>query len=174
MRKILYLDLDGVLVNLHDKFHDYYPDKLDTEDWFSYEKRKNIYIFDEIYAQTDPELFWASLSPYDGYLEFVNKCVDMYGADNVAILSALTQKDKIGCGKGKYKYCRNYLSMITDVLLVEHPSHKKLHAKPGCTLVDDTTNNIYDWVSAGGHGIVHKNYETTLKYIEDIYYERSC
>jgi len=164
----LYLDLDGVLVDLNSKFYDYYDDKLSTESWAEYERRKDFYIFTKIYDTTDVFDFWSTLSPFEGYMDFVDKCISMYGVDNISILSAATKEKKAECASGKYVWCKRYLPMIKNLLFTEHPSHKKMYSRPNYLLIDDSQNNIIQWVGAGGFGILHTDYDSSLRQLDII------
>jgi hypothetical protein len=43
---------------------------------------------------------------------------------------------------------------------------KKNFATPTSILIDDTESNIDDWIGAGGIGILHKDWGTTLQILK--------
>jgi hypothetical protein len=53
-------------------------------------------------------------------------------------------------------------------LILRSAKHKKDFASPTSILIDDRVDNIADWVSAGGIGILHKNTEDTIQQLKDL------
>lgn len=53
-------------------------------------------------------------------------------------------------------------------LILRSAKHKKDFASPTSILIDDRVDNIADWVSAGGIGILHKNAEDTILQLKDL------
>jgi hypothetical protein len=53
-------------------------------------------------------------------------------------------------------------------LILRSAKHKKDFASPTSILIDDRVDNIADWVSAGGIGILHKNTEDTILQLKDL------
>ena len=53
-------------------------------------------------------------------------------------------------------------------LILRSAKHKKDFASSTSILIDDRVDNIADWVSAGGIGILHKNTEDTILQLKDL------
>ena len=53
-------------------------------------------------------------------------------------------------------------------LILRSAKHKKDFASPTSILIDDRVDNIADWVSTGGIGILHKNAEDTILQLKDL------
>lgn len=45
---------------------------------------------------------------------------------------------------------------------------KHVHCKPGDILIDDRSSNIVEWLGKGGHGILHRDYPTTMSMLKCI------
>lgn len=50
--------------------------------------------------------------------------------------------------------------------------YKKAYAEPNVILIDDTEENVKDFIEAGGIGILYKNVEDTLKRLKKIFDEQ--
>ena len=53
-------------------------------------------------------------------------------------------------------------------LLLEYSNNKRKYAGPNCILIDDRDRNIEQWISSGGIGILHKDYDTTISELEKL------
>ena len=53
-------------------------------------------------------------------------------------------------------------------LILRSAKHKKDFASPTSILIDDRVDNIADWVSSGGIGILHKNTKDTILQLKDL------
>ena len=53
-------------------------------------------------------------------------------------------------------------------LILRSAKHKKDFASPTSILIDVRVDNIADWVSTGGIGILHKNAEDTILQLKDL------
>lgn len=55
---------------------------------------------------------------------------------------------------------------LTTIVLPK--KDKQLYSGPNKVLIDDTKINIEQWISNGGHGVLHKNVLNTIEYIEEL------
>ena len=53
-------------------------------------------------------------------------------------------------------------------LLLEYSNNKKKYAGEDCILIDDRDSNIEQWISNGGIGILHKDFDTTVIELEKL------
>ena len=166
----IYLDLDGVLVNLEESFGDYFFDKLSSETWQEYEKRKiaPLSVFNIIYEKVDPYDFWYDLNPMPEYMDIVDKAIELVGVKNVSILSAPTTSYTNECSMGKIDWVRRYIpyNIKCNVVFREN---KKIFSGKNKILIDDMSKNVIEWTIAGGIGILHVNNANTLSELNDIF-----
>lgn len=88
--------------------------------------------------------------------------------DNIHILSSMSKTR--GCHDGKLKWLSKNLKPIIGnkrcfALLVKDKGMKLKYATRNgnkCILIDDDPDNINDWNSKGGIGILHKSAEKTI------------
>lgn len=151
IRKI-YLDMDGVLSDFERRYR-------------------------EIFG-TDPALVRAHKQFSEHWTEFVQghhfNCLD-YHEGALELLEYLADKDveiEILSSSGGEKY-HNIVEQDKILWLCEHgiPYHpnivsgrskKKNFAGPDAILIDDTEDNIRQFIEAGGHGIYHTNVKETI------------
>jgi len=165
----IYLDLDGVLVNLYDSFHLYYDDKSPSESWQDYETKKlKTSIFKKIYEDTDPYDFWVNLEPLPEYMELVNYTVKLIGEENISILSAPTKDFTKECSLGKIDWVRKNIPYNFNVNVVRR-ENKKAFSGRNQILIDDLSTNIVEWTTAGGVGILHINNTITFEHLNRIF-----
>lgn len=160
--KHIYLDLDGVLVNLEEAFGYYYSDKPYSETWQQYEKRVlKTTIFKKIYEETTPEEFWSNLNPMPDYMVLVDYVIKAVGEKNVFILSAPTKEYFYECASAKIDYTRKIIPYNIRCNVVKR-ENKKVFANKDAILIDDMSLNVIEWTMAGGIGILHTNIPNTL------------
>jgi len=158
----IYLDLDGVLVNLEESFYNYYPNKPSHQTWQEYEKQNiSKSIFVKIYEETDPYEFWSNLKPMNYYMDIVNTAIELAGVKNVSILSAPTKDFTTECGMGKIDWVRKHIPYNLKCNVVKR-ENKKIFAGKGKILVDDMSINVVDWTMHNGIGILHVHPTNTI------------
>jgi hypothetical protein len=165
----IYLDLDGVVVDLESAFENYYFDRKYDQTWQHYEKTTlNTTIFKKIYEETDPYEFWLNLNPLPGYMELIDKCVGYVGQKNISILSAPTNDFTTECALGKMDWVKKGIPYNFRCNIVKM-SDKKLFSGKDKILIDDMSKNIIEWTMAGGIGILHTTNEHTFQELKNIF-----
>ena len=107
------------------------------------------------------EKFWVNLEwMKDG------KRLWSYIEEYYPVLLSSPSRNGYGSRKGKNSWVNRELPGVP--LLLEYSSQKKKYAGPNCILIDDRDRNIEQWVSAGGIGILHKDFNTTILELEKL------
>jgi hypothetical protein len=153
MRKLVYLDLDGVLFDLHAALVEF------TGIPFPMENR------DELFKTYLPDFV-----DYDGFsyipvLKNAHKLVDgILAMDcNVAILtSGGSFYPERGIVAEQKKFCiDNNFPELIDVpfCITSSGASKAKLAHSNAFLIDDHTPNIYKFIEAGGYGLIYDDHE---------------
>jgi hypothetical protein len=67
----------------------------------------------------------------------------------------------VGEARGKIEWCKKYLGISEDRIILEHDKHK--YAEPNAILIDDTPRKVKPFDEAGGIAILHKSAQATIK-----------
>lgn len=163
---ILYLDLDGVLVNFNKGY--YQLTGTMPEDAY----KKNRKSASNAFLDVGPK-FWLGLEWTSGGPEIWAEAMHMF--DNVYILSSMGTID-LNRGKvvetGKKDWIKKFIPgfPLERVLVVAGRHLKQGYARPNSILVDDMEETIQQWNAKGGIGIHHddKQYRNTIYSLRDI------
>ena len=148
------LDLDGVLVNLHEavfKLHNLPNPYLREENLGVYNLEKVTGIpAHQLYAPMGED-FWANLQPT---IEFHNimlmvECV--FGAENICLLTSPV--DTHGCLEGKRRWINWHLPAYKRRFLIGSP--KEFCSGPDSILIDDSDTNVRAFRKKGGKTILY-------------------
>ena len=101
---------------------------------------------------------WTNLPVYDGAKDFVQYLLDHW---SVTILSSPVDLDSI---IGKELWLNNHFPELLHNAIFE--TNKYIHAHPRAILIDDRPKNINLWIENGGIGILHTDFESTIKQLE--------
>lgn len=153
MEKILYVDLDGVLVNFIDGWMDHH----------SIESRKPVtkWNFGEDYGLNRkdfyksiislPISFWSNLNPTPWAFELIdrlNEGIGFFKCDKIMFLSHSVSEE---CRIGKQLWANKHFPKFGDSLITVPDSKLKAKfANENCTLIDDKPQNCEDFIKAGG------------------------
>lgn len=96
--------------------------------------------------------FWKSLEPTAEAEALVKLCVEVFGVDNVALLTA--PSDDPGCVPGKRAWMRKHFPKLAKNMIYAGASTKHFLAGPGRFLIDDRDSNVEAFTGAGGTGIL--------------------
>ena len=113
--------------------------------------------------------FWSEMDFFpgakDAFFELLSYCSQ--NGIYVKVLSSV----RIASGRrGKIKWCRdNLLLNEKDVIIVKYAEQKADFASEDCLLIDDSDENIRNFISNGGHGFKFRNWnDETCKKILNI------
>ena len=148
----IFLDMDGVLVDLEGGFHSASGFELKPGHNMTPEK-----LWEKALEVND---FWLELDKTHDADDLVDFCEHIF--DNVNILSA-PQHLFHDCAEQKNQWVeRHYSGRLSNVHIVPR-KEKYLHAHKKAILIDDYIKNIEEWEKAGGIGILHTTTKETIK-----------
>ena len=153
MEKILYVDLDGVLVNFIDGWMDHYfiMNRKPVTKWNFGEdyglNRKDFYRS----ITSLPISFWSNLSPTPWATELMKVLVEElkpFEADKIMFLSHAVSED---CRVGKQLWVNKHFPNLGDSLITVSDSKlKSRFANQHSVLIDDKFENCVDFAKNGG------------------------
>jgi hypothetical protein len=156
---VIYVDLDGVLVDFESGFKKISAGVSKTE----YIKTHGINKFWSL-INSYGDNWWATLD----WMPDGTRLWEYLQTKNVKILtSGSTRNTGTLAVTGKQRWVNNHLGAFKTIV-VESSSHKKMYSSPGNILIDDLPSNISEWKLKGGIGILHKNTDTTLVELQEI------
>lgn len=165
---ILYLDMDGVLVDFDGGFKKI-THGMNRSDMINTQGEKAVR---DKYLTAGID-FWANLEWIDGGRELWDSSNQLF--NHVRILSSAGTTD-VEKGKmvdeGKRNWLKKNIPSInqTNVFIVNGKHMKKKYASKNSILVDDVGITIKEWNQNGGYGILHnsKFYKKTIEDLVDI------
>ena len=161
----VFLDLDGVLVNLHKELKDQFNFEFPKDQ--SDENRQKIHDLWYMISDEHPG-FWSKLAPMQDYRIIYEACLSV--DPHLFICSAtpepFTDEDDWQCAGEKRDWVWHNLGWSQcQRTIITKSKLKQNWMRPGDIniLVDDHIANIKRWNKAGGVGIHHYDLQTTLK-----------
>lgn len=148
----IYCDLDSVLVDFDRGFKNltnYLPKDYENE-----------YGLDKFWDAINEKgvKFWASLK----WMSDGRELWDYIKKYNPTLLSAPSREESSKIGKRIW--VKNNLP--NTKLILSPAQYKKRYAGENKILIDDREQNIYDWISSGGIGILHTSTNDTIKQLQ--------
>ena len=150
--KCIYLDMDGVIADFVKRYKEqYHMEPREAE------KKKEFNKFFDEFVETNQ---FATLDLMPGAMqgiEFLRKA-----SVPTQILSSTANEARYDAiSKQKMIWLQTH-GITFNPLFVPGKKHKWKHATPDSIIIDDTESVIDDWRKAGGIGILHKDWMTTL------------
>jgi 5' nucleotidase, deoxy (Pyrimidine), cytosolic type C protein (NT5C) len=148
----IYLDLDGVIADFVKRYKELYsmdPSKAERD------KRFNGF-FDEFIKNNN----FATLDLMPGAMDGIN-FLRKINVPTQILSSTANEKRHDEIGKQKSIWLQNH-GITFNPIFVPGKHLKQKYASPERILIDDTESNISDWKKAGGIGILHSDWATTL------------
>lgn len=153
MEKILYVDLDGVLVDFIGGWMDHH----------SIENRKPVtkWNFGEDYGldrkdfyksiTSLPISFWSNLNPTTWAFELLRNLSQYMESSSYNKIMFLSHSVSEDCRIGKQLWVNKHFPQLGDSLITVSDSKLKARfANENCTLIDDKLQNCNDFAQAGG------------------------
>lgn len=154
MQPLIFVDLDGVLVDLVGGLSQRVGKDLTDRNLFELEYRKFV-------KETEPwalSQFWSKLPPTPD----CEKLWSAFKGYKPLILSSVS--GCINAVYGKELWCWTNLGIPSDrVFLSQKSPDKALYASKKSLLIDDYEKNIIGFREAGGMAIHHKNADETIE-----------
>jgi len=153
MKKIMYLDIDGVVANTMESIKrvcglpkEFVPR---TYDFWIQTCLSRQDVFDKI---KEDKRFWLDIEPYKDGMEIWKYCKEIcetYGIPIVILTSPETGDPKF------YEQRREWVArFLGEALLVEFAINKFIYAEKYHALIDDKLTNTESWKEHGGIGIL--------------------
>jgi len=150
----IYCDMDGVLCDFDKRFKDLNPEHLKPSEYISKYNTNKFWDLIDSYK----EKFWSEMQwmPDGKQLwEYIKKY-------NPSLLSAPSKKASSRFGKRLWVD----KNLPGTKLILAAAEKKQNYSKKDRILIDDREDNISQWVSQGGIGILHKNTADTIKQLQ--------
>jgi 5'(3')-deoxyribonucleotidase len=161
MQPILFIDLDGVLVDLNSGLSEISGKNLEGLDKPAF--KQTYYKFISSVNYDDLVNFWANLPPMPEYMKLWNKVKHL----QPLILTAVTN-NMANC-EGKKKWVEKHLKISADrVFCAKKSRDKQFYASPKSILIDDYAKNIEEFKNKNGHGILHTHNKKTLSELKKV------
>lgn len=154
MRKItkIYLDMDGVIAD----FDHAYIKRFGITPAEADQGKEFYKHFDEFIAERD----FANL-PLMQDAQILLNFLDSTGIPVEILSSTSSEKRHDAIAPQKTEWLLKH-GIIYPINLVPGKRHKRTYAKPDHLLIDDTAQNIDQWRTDGGIGILHTDALTTI------------
>ena len=166
MQPIIFMDLDGVLVDLRKGLSEKVGKKLDFIHSDEFVTIFKNYVHNLSFGHAVQ--FWAELPPTEGYLELWQS-VKYY---KPLILTSVS--NKLPAIYGKELWCRKYLEIDSSrIFCSKNSKEKKYYASKKSLLVDDFIDNVEEFVAAGGSAIHHVETASTIEQINSFIQKHS-
>lgn len=148
----IYLDMDGVIVNLVKKWLKFYnkdfKDNLTPNDLKSFNTSDHVKCGEVIYRYLAlPEFFKTDLEPYEGALETIQKLYEE-NLHEIYILTSPHEKSST-CWHDKKTWINEHLSFIDSKDII-YSHHKHLNCHPGDIILEDKPETLLKWKQQGG------------------------
>jgi hypothetical protein len=159
LSRIIYVDLDGVLVDFDRGFKDI----SGGVDKYDYVKQNGVEKLWKLINSQGQE-WWENLN----WMPDGTKLWSAIENKNVKVLtSGSTRNTGTMAINGKKNWVANHLGPI-ETIVVNSSHEKQKYARPGDILIDDLYSNISEWTVKKGIGILHRNAEDTINKLNDV------
>lgn len=170
---ILYLDMDGVLVDYSSGWWDI-ANRVGLRTLQHKDEEYSKEELEKVYRHTNTPEFWSNLKWEHGGQEVWKAALTLF--DNIHILSSTAAKENVEKGKivqaGKLLWIKDNLPQLDpkNIHIVSEGVKKAEFANPISILVDDRKSTIKAFIDANGYGILHKasQYRRTVEELRDI------
>jgi hypothetical protein len=149
---VIYLDMDGVIADFVKRYKEmYHMEPKEAE------KKKEFNKFFDEFIKTNQFATLEKMPGADIGLEFLRK-----SPVPTHILSSTANEERYDdISKQKMIWLQTH-GITFNPVFVPGKKHKYKYAAPDRIIIDDTESVINDWKKAGGIGILHKDWVTTL------------
>ena len=153
----IYCDMDGVLVDLLGSIKKHLGTaKLNQgiiDDFFNSEAGQGTEFWAGAGWESGGKQLWKYIKQYDPHI--LSACPSVCNKDKKVI-------------KGKTMWCQKNLKIDPSKVHIVQRREKKDYASKDVILIDDHSKNIREWEAAGGTGVVHVNFNKTLKQLKGL------
>jgi hypothetical protein len=151
----IYCDMDGCITNFDKRFKDLNPEKLSSS---QYQTKYGLDKFWEFIDKDNKVKFWVGMS----WMPDGKQLWDYIKKYEPTILSAPSRDPSSRLGKRLW--IKN--NIPGTPLILAAANKKQNYSRKNSILIDDRPDNIEQWRSKGGIGILHVNTENTIKQLQ--------
>lgn len=151
----IYCDMDGVLTDFNKQFQSLNPEHLTPSKYETKYGKDKFWNFIDVDNKVK---FWETM-PWKPDGKQLWEYIVKY---NPTLLSAPSRSP--ASRLGKRKWVKNNLPKTH--LILAAPDKKQNYSKKNSILIDDLPDNIEQWRSQGGIGILHTNTQDTIKQLQ--------
>ena len=151
----IYCDMDGVIADFDKRFKDVNPEKLSAA---QYQTKYGIEKFWDLIDEENKVKFWVGIP----WMSDGKTLWDYIKDKKPTLLSAPSKKPQSRLGKRLW--VKN--NIPGTPLILASAEKKQNYSGKNKILIDDRPDNIEQWRSKGGIGILHTNTADTLKQLQ--------
>jgi FMN phosphatase YigB (HAD superfamily) len=151
----IYCDMDGVLADFDKRFKDLNPEHLSAA---QYQTKYGIEKFWNFIDEENKVKFWVGIP----WMPDGKQLWDYIKDKQPTLLSAPSRKP--ASRLGKRLWVKN--NIPGTPLILAAADKKQNYSGRNKILIDDRLDNIEQWVSQGGIGILHKNTQDTIQQLK--------
>ena len=152
----IYLDMDGVIADFEKRYKElYHMEPREAE------KHKQ---FDKFFTEFIETEQFASLDLMPGTMDGIN-FLRKASAPTQILSSTANEARYDAISKQKMIWLQTH-GITFNPIFVPGKRHKKEYATPNRIIIDDTMSVIDDWRKAGGIGILHSDWMTTINILK--------
>lgn len=164
MNKQIFLDMDGVIVDLHHAV----AERLGLADMTAFNRGELAMSDHEIWSGTDAE-WWASLPWMNDGQAILKVCENAVGAENVIVCSKPANWP--GSAEGKLQWIASLMPTYARRFVLT--PNKAWCANGRTLLIDDNADNILGFAQAGGAALLCPRPWNVLKDREPVWHLKS-
>jgi hypothetical protein len=151
----IYLDMDGCITNFDKRFKDLNPEHLTAAE---YQTKYGIEKFWDFIDEENKVKFWVGMP----WMSDGKQLWDYIKDKNPTLLSAPSRKPSSRLGKRLW--IKN--NIPGTPLILAAADKKQNYSQKDAILIDDRPDNVEQFRSKGGIGILHTNTENTIKQLQ--------
>lgn len=157
MKPIIYVDMDGVLVDLFNHIgfmHETHYTNLTREQ------------MDKFFRETDSYELFRDAPMFENANQLLEMVVGLFGS--YRILSSPLSTNKEDSVRGKKEWLQNNITVPAEEWVFEHDKYKYAKQEDGTpnVLIDDFKVNLQRWDAHGGISIKYQGDENTLNQLK--------
>lgn len=164
----IFLDLDGCFFDFLGRYKELYS--MEPDQHYDLSKNKLNKLHKENFKKFINDNHFATLDILPGFhdaIAFFEK-LNIEQKIPVCFLTSSAREEFLVEIERQKKMCLESHNLKFNMMIVPGKRYKCLYAKPGRLLLDDTKQNIDDWIHHGGYGLHHTSWENSFSIIKGL------